>query len=109
MTLREKLADLISGGALTRARADVAWWRDHMIGEFYGPMVDEKNAEIIRIQKNNALLHDNIEKCVSAGAEIYGREVEAKDALRTIAAMETPSANATVKRMAKTAREALGE
>lgn len=32
---------------------------------------------------------------------------EYETALRAIAAMETPSANATVKRMAKTAREAL--
>lgn len=31
-----------------------------------------------------------------------------EEALRTIAAMETPSANATVKRMAKAAREASG-
>lgn len=107
MTLRERLADWISRGALTRARADAAWWRDHMIGEVYGPMVDEKNAEIIRIEKNNALLHANIEKCVSVGAEIYGREVDAKDALRTIAAMETPGAAPAAKRMAKVARGAL--
>lgn len=34
-------------------------------------------------------------------------DAEQRAALRTIADMETPSANATVKRMAKVAREAL--
>ena len=45
-----------------------------------------------------------------ANAELRGVQDIAADlviALREIAAMETPKANATVKRMAKTAREAM--
>lgn len=63
MTFREKLADWISGGALSRAReAEESGW-----------------------------------ECES----FYWSQ------LHRIAAMETPGANATVRRMAKTAREAL--
>ena len=77
MNRREKLADWISGGALTRARrlADCQM----------------EEAEFWYIEATNA---DRL---------CDGRLT----ALRAIAAMETPSANATVKRMAKTAREAL--
>ena len=77
-----------------------------MVGEIYGPMVEDKNEELIRIKKNNKTFHDNIEKLTHAGAEVLSRELAAKDALRAIAEMETPNANATVRRMAKTAREA---
>ena len=69
MTFRERLADWISGGALTRS-ADI-----------------EK-------------LHDSLWEAMD--------EISAfRRALRDIAAMETPGANATVRRMAATAREAL--
>ena len=64
MTFREKLADLISGGALTRAEAE--------------------------------------------GAEAWLFACFYVGTLEDIATMETPGANATVRRMAKTAREALG-
>lgn len=50
-------------------------------------------------QRNAKLLHR-----LSIADDVMD-EYEA--AIRAIAAMETPSANATVKRMAKTAREAL--
>ena len=70
MTFLEKLADLISGGALTRARSDLRRWQ-----------AESNHGWTIAILRAHALQH--------------------------IAAMETPSANATVKRMAKTAREAL--
>ena len=76
MTLRERIADWISGGALARARSEVLWWRDHMVGEIYEPMVDGKNWQIIDLQ----------------------------DRLDRIAAQETPNANATVRRMARIAR-----
>ena len=70
MTLRERIADWISGGAVTQScdQAARAWEAD--TGQF--------------------LLFRRRER-----------------ALRDIAAMETPNANATVKRMARTAREAL--
>ena len=67
MTFREKLADWISGGALTRERQSTL-----------------KNAMFV--------------------AEILMRNASA---LYKIAAMETPKANATVRRMARIAREAL--
>ena len=76
MTLRERIADWISGGALTLARSDCLWWRDYMVGVIYGPMVDEKNRQIIDLQSR----------------------------LDRIAAQETPGANATVRRMARIAR-----
>lgn len=63
MTLRERIADWISGGALSRAVYD--------------------NLYLVELASNR------------------------RDALNEIAAMETPGANGTVKRMAKRAREAL--
>jgi len=107
MNWRTRLADWISGGEITKAREKTAWWRDHMVGEIYGPMVDEKNGEIIRIQQNNRALHDNIEKLVTSGAEIFGEVLTLKERMNEIAAMETPSANATVRKMASKARGAL--
>lgn len=66
MTFREKLADWISGGAVTRAKyyqARAVWFAHRMD--------------------------------------------EAHERLDRIAAMETPKANATVRRMARIAREAM--
>lgn len=71
MTIREKLADWISGGALTEEISRSDFWRRsafHWEGE-----------------------HRN-----------------AVDALGQITALETPNANATVRKMARIAREALG-
>lgn len=65
MTLRERIADWLTGGELTRVRQSAHIW---------------------------AAL--NMEKA---------------KALSQIEAMETPGANATVRRMARTAREALGD
>jgi hypothetical protein len=67
MTLRERLADWITGGKYSTAR--IAQIRCE---EWFAP-----------------------------------RLWKAEDALDAIAAMETPSANATVRRMARTAREAM--
>lgn len=78
MTLREKLADWISGGALSRALEAEVYWRDEWKDEM-------------------------------GSHAITGRySMRRSSALRRIAAMETHGANATVRRMAKTAREALG-
>ena len=70
MTFREKLADWISGGALTRAKKSASDWQD--------------NAAILALRCHKA-----------------------HDALDAIAAEEKPTSNATVKRMARMAREAL--
>jgi len=72
MTLRERIVDLISGGALTRA---------------------EENSR------------RNSENAVFYGVQAW----DACESLRRIADMETPSANATVRRMAAEARKGLGE
>jgi len=63
MTFRDRLADWISGGELSRLRKEMNW----------------------------------------AWITAIGRS----DALHRIAAMETPHSNATVRRMAKAAREAM--
>lgn len=70
MTFRARLADWISGGALS-------FWQRAAIDE-------ERNREILDVE--------------------YGELVMV---LRRIAACETPVANATVRRMARIAREAL--
>ena len=87
MTLREKLADWISGGALTRARLSAAFDKAH-------------HEEMIRIYRG-AARDANIDFTAMSG---FAKKL--KSALNRIAAMETPKANATVKRMAKIAREA---
>jgi hypothetical protein len=78
MNLRERLADWISGGALTRAVDDGSFWEE--------TWAKEHAAHTATIAKHAKLTW----------------------AINRIAAMETHKANATVKRMAKTAREALG-
>lgn len=75
MTLRERIADLISGGALSR--------------------------ETERADRN----HGRSEMWFSDAMEKAGLLNCAKSKLNRIAACETPNANATVKRMARIARE----
>ena len=70
MTFRDRIADWISGGALSYEANRANQWKDAATAQ-------------------------------ATDAWNFGL------ALRAIAAMETPGANATVKRMAKTAREAL--
>lgn len=76
MTLRERLADWISGGALTRAMEDADAQRRRGNRWFDDALLQTGHSAIYRSRLNR------------------------------IAAMETPKANATVKRMAKIAREA---
>lgn len=79
MTIIEKLADWISGGALT----------------------DETNARIStwkQLKRSRDLLYTEVAK-----------NEDLRVALRNITALETPHANATVRKMARIAREALGE
>lgn len=92
MTLRERLADWITGGALTRARKEAA------IGTEWQKIAYE--AQIKRIE-------DREFRADQEHAETYARLLAAHDTLRRIAACETPGANATVRRMAKMAREAV--
>ena len=77
MTLRERLADWISGGALTQARRDAERHLDD--AEYW--------------------LSESMKDDVKFG--------EMLAALRAIIAQETPNANATVRRMVRIAREAL--
>ena len=77
MTLRERIADWISGGAFSRAVHDKLYW-SHLASR-------RRDDKIYWVEMAS-----------------YRRE-----ALNEIAAMETPGANGTVKRMAKRAREAL--
>jgi len=84
MTLRERIADWISGGALTRARIAEKAWRS----EAYDCMVKTTFAEAqARDQSRRAYIR--------------------QEQLNRIAACETPSSNGTVRRMARIAREAL--
>ncbi len=77
MTFRENIAEWISGGALSRERRRADDW-----------MVEA-------------------EKCYDSAWKHFGESLEFHTALHQIAAQETPSANATVKRMAKIAKDAL--
>lgn len=84
MNRREKFADWISGGALTR---------------------ETKRADECRDKFHTAV--DRLDLQQELNGKNLVRLSKARTALRAIAAMETTSANATVKRMAKTAREAI--
>lgn len=77
MTLRERIADWISGGALTRAKHDAreGW------AEAYKHMCSAEIAD--------------------------DKKFLMRDALNRIAACETPRASSTVRRMARIAREAM--
>jgi len=80
MTIRDKVADWISGGRISLARQALC-----------------DAAELFHIATQSV----NISAAILDEACVMGR------ALQNIAAMETPSANATVRRMAKEARKAL--
>lgn len=84
MNLCERIADWISGGALTRAKHDGREAR----AEAYGYMVKFKFSEAqAREQSHRAYLM--------------------QERLNRIAACETTNANGTVRRMARIAREAM--
>jgi hypothetical protein len=70
MTLREKIADWITGGDFSKS---------------------------VKVVQRATALAEKMHEVAKLRAQ----------ALQAIAAMETPSANATVRRMARTAREAL--
>ena len=91
MTLRERIADWISGGALTRAvksakafEDDGAKWFDIAI-----------NAQ------------DRADKWQRESNEGWTTATTRLIALQSIIAQEKPTSNATVKRMARIAREAM--
>lgn len=86
MTFREKLADWISGGALTRyrRRQDDAHDMYQEAKENYRSGFGKRYEAVIELDKMIAVLY-------------------------SIVAQEKPTSNATVKRMARMAREALGE
>jgi hypothetical protein len=97
MTYRERLADLLTGGALTRAREDAARAEEHTLNGYYGLRTAHADLE-----RRNANL-------LKWGNERHADWLKASDALRAIIAQERPTSNATVKRCARIAREALGE
>jgi len=81
MTLREKIADLISGGALTRARHDARQgWADGYCHRISYEWCRDQYKDKARM------------------AHIL------QERLNRIAACETPNANGTVRRMARIAR-----
>lgn len=84
MTLRERLADWLTCGALTRGR--------------YWISVSQRAIDHMR---------DDVDRADLSHAEACRDLLAAHDTLRRIAACETTGANATVRRMAKMAREAL--
>lgn len=93
MTLREKIADWISGGALTHLKQGLDGWES-----------------LYRIEVEKQIKAANEEDrlfnlCMTAEVKLIKKD----QYLRDIAAQETPGANATVKRMARIAREGLGE
>lgn len=84
MTFRDKLADWISGGALTRARE----WSEYEAG-------------LARLAERRANEWSDMAALQAGRAAVFRR------ILGTIAAEEKPTSNATVRRMARMAREAL--
>lgn len=91
MTLRERLADWLTGGALTEARAE------HPMN--VAAMYDLR----VRIAAERRRADGNMSELILS----QQRYMATRDILRRIAACETPGANATVRRMAKMAREAV--
>jgi hypothetical protein len=84
MTMRERIADWISGGEFALAKRGARMWRSAA----YECMVKAKFAEAqARDQSHRAYLM--------------------QERLNRIAACETPSSNGTVRRMARIAREAM--
>lgn len=93
MTFREKIADWISGGALSKARGEA----EHFGSEAYAALgVIERNHEAYKSLK---ALKD---------AEYLGG-LAATEALVNITAMETPKAAHAAKKMAAVANKALGK
>lgn len=95
MNMRERIADWISGGAVMRAKDAEAFANEHMSLGYYG-LKDAMN----RMESKYSILeYDN--------RNGWANSDRFQAALTAIAACETPSANATVRRMANIAREAL--
>lgn len=91
MTLRERLADWLTGGALTRARRDASLYSQEMY----------RSNRDFDAARNSA--DSNLDRLIQSQQQANAM----RDTLRRIADCETPRANATVRRMAKMAREAL--
>ncbi len=95
MKISHWIADLITGGELSRAKEAEEYANRHMVQGYYG-LADE----VKRLRSERDILRiDN--------ANGWSNSKRFEAALRTIAAMPTPKANATVRRMARVAEEAL--
>jgi len=91
MRLRDRIADWLTGGELRRLMCGAS------------SLVD-----IVSVQRDawmRTAIQERIDLTTRHNA-IIGRH-QARTALHAIAAMETPGANATVRRMARTANKAL--
>ena len=98
MNLRERIADWISGGALTRlAQAEHDRWDEATVAE---AQAREATARAYATQVD-------LQKWQRESNEGWSTATTRLLALQSIAAQEKPTSNATVKRMARIAREAL--
>jgi len=98
MTLRERIADWISGGLMSRMYLQTK--QSLQEAERCRKLVGIKDQTIANQKIHIAEEADYTKRlfCICR---------DRANALHQIAAMETPNANATVKRMARTAREAV--
>lgn len=92
MTLRYKIANVISGGAITE-------WQNKWICE---------NRFRVEAEQDLRQKRRDYEDLLEVKQDIFCRYIKAGEALCEIAAQETPGANATVRRMARMAREGYG-
>lgn len=105
MKISHWIADLITGSALTRAERDIELLRGSVTQSVAAIHLCENGkrrleVEIERLKELSKLLsYDNTNG--------WSNSERFEVALRTIVAMPTPKANATVRRMAAVAREAL--
>lgn len=88
MNIRERIADWITGGALTLALEELS---------------HAKNDRTEALQSMYRVQHEFGQQTERVARAMHIRT----DALRRIAAEERPTSNATVRRMARIAREAL--
>ena len=95
MTSRERIADWLTGGALTRARDDRDRAEKHMTDGYYG------------LRAAKTFSDKKASEYLAWGNERHADWLLTQVALRAIIANDTPNANATVKRMVRIAKEAL--
>lgn len=110
MTLRERLADLLTGGNYS-AYEVLARRAAHMQGNY--DLMSQKAVNLERQVAQINRIAGYSEKSIAQQAHCIHEQQKlierAMNALKTIADQETPSANGTVKRMARIARLAFDQ